>query len=317
MLAVTSPNLASRQWVWQQYDHMVQSNTMLGPGSDAAVVRVKGTKKALAMTLDGPAYRVARNPREGAKLAVAEACRNIVCSGGRPLAATNCLNFGNPEHPEVMWQFSEVVDGMTEACDFFGTPITGGNVSFYNETFGGDIYPTPVLGMVGLIEDIALVTSSSFKDEGDSIVMVEAVNRLVGKVNLDDERALQNLVASAIRDGIVKSAHDLSEGGLAVALAECCYSNVRRASIGAEVTIPSHLDIRKDLFGEVSTRVLLSTTDATALQKAAADAGLNSYVIGKVGGKRLIFHYESVKAVDVAIEEVESAWRQALPKLVS
>ncbi|HSU87733.1 MAG TPA: phosphoribosylformylglycinamidine synthase subunit PurL, partial [Terriglobia bacterium] len=210
-IAVSSPNLSSRRWVWQQYDHMVQSNTMLGPGSDAAAVRVKGTKKALAMTLDGPAYRVARNPREGAKMAVAEACRNIVCSGGRPLAATNCLNFGNPEHPEVMWQFSEVVDGMAEACDFFGTPITGGNVSFYNETFGGDIYPTPVLGMVGLIEELSLVTGSSFRESGDSIVLVEPVSRLVGKVNLEDERAVQNLVADAIRDGLIRSAHDVSE----------------------------------------------------------------------------------------------------------
>src|SRR5215468_4168225 len=222
-LAVSSANLSSRQWVWQQYDHMVQSNTMVGPGSDAAVVRVKGTKKALAMTLDGPGYRVARHPREGAKLAVAEACRNIVCSGGRPLAATNCLNFGNPEHPEVMWQFSEVVDGMTEACSFFNTPITGGNVSFYNETFGGDIYPTPVLGMVGLIEDLSLVTDSSFHDEGDSIVLVEPVRRLVGKVNLEDEQVVQHLVAAAIRDRLVKSAHDVSEGGLAVALTECCF----------------------------------------------------------------------------------------------
>jgi phosphoribosylformylglycinamidine synthase len=166
---------------------------------------------------------------------VAEACRNIVCSGGRPLAATNCLNFGNPEHPEVMWQFSEVVDGMTEACDFFGTPITGGNVSFYNETFGGDIYPTPVLGMVGLIEDISFVTASSFRDEGDAIVLVEPVTRLVGKVNLDDERALQDFIASGIRDRLIKSAHDTSKAGLAVALAECCYSNVRRAPIGAEI----------------------------------------------------------------------------------
>jgi phosphoribosylformylglycinamidine synthase len=316
-LAVSSPNLASRQWVWQQYDHMVQSNTMVGPGSDAAVVRVKGTKKALAMTLDGPGYRVARNPREGAKLAVAEACRNIVCSGGRPLAATNCLNFGNPEHPEVMWQFSEVVDGMTEACDFFGTPITGGNVSFYNETFGGDIYPTPVLGMVGLIEDISSVTTSSFQDEGDAIVLVEPVQRLVGKVNLEDERALQNLIATAIRDGLVKSAHDISEGGLAVAVAECCYSNVRRGPIGADVNIPSHLEIRKDLFGEVSTRVLLSTTQVAPLRARARDAGLNFYELGKVGGKRLIFHYENVTAVDIAIDELDSAWRQALPKLLS
>jgi len=316
-LAVTSPNLASRQWVWQQYDHMVQSNTMLGPGSDAAVVRVKGTKKALAMTLDGPGYRVARNPREGAKLAVAEACRNIVCSGGRPMAATNCLNFGNPEHAEVMWQFSEVVDGMTEACDFFGTPITGGNVSFYNETFGGDIYPTPVLGMVGLLEDISLVTGSSFREDGDSIILVEPVNRLVGKVDLDDERALQNFVASAIRGSLVKSAHDISEGGLAVALAECCYGGIRRGPIGAEVEMPSHLEARKDLFGEVSTRVVLSTKNPAELRKQASNAGLNSYEIGKVGGKRLILRYEGVTAVDIGIDELESAWRQALPKLLT
>src|SRR5207244_2286450 len=202
-LAAAPPNLCSRRWVWQQYDHMVQSNTMLGPGSDAAGVRVKGTKKALAMTLDGPAYRAARNPREGAKLAVAESCRNIVCSGALPLAATNCLNFGNPEHPEVMWQFSEVVDGMSEACSFFGTPITGGNVSFYNETFGGDIYPTPVLGMVGLIEDISLVTKSSFQDAGDSIVLVESVTRLVGKVTFEVGKAVQYFVAAAIRVRLV------------------------------------------------------------------------------------------------------------------
>jgi len=316
-LAVSSPNLASRKWVWQQYDHMVQSNTMVGPGSDAAVVRVKGTRKALAMTLDGPGYRVARNPRAGAKLAVAESCRNIVCSGGRPLAATNCLNFGNPEHPEVMWQFSEVVDGMTEACDFFGTPITGGNVSFYNETFGGDIYATPVLGMVGLVEDISFVTTSSFRDEGDSILLVEAVQRLVGKVNLEDERALQDFIASAIRDGLVKSAHDLSEGGLAVALAECCYSNLHRGPIGAEVEIPSNLEIRKDLFGEVSTRVLISTTNPAVLRKRAEAGGLNFRELGKVGGKRLIFHYEGVRIVDIDMDELESAWRQALPKLLS
>jgi phosphoribosylformylglycinamidine synthase subunit PurL len=316
-LAVSSPNLASRRWVWQQYDHMVQSNTMVGPGSDAAVVRVKGTRKALAMTLDGPGYRVARNPREGAKLAVAESCRNIVCSGGWPLAATNCLNFGNPEHPEVMWQFSEVVDGMTEACDFFGTPITGGNVSFYNETFGGDIYPTPVLGMVGLVEDISFVTTSSFRDESDSILLVEPVQRLVGKVNLDDERALQIFIASAIRDGLVKSAHDVSEGGLAVALAECCYSNLHRGPIGTEVEIPSHLEIRKDLFGEVSTRVLMSTTNPAALRKRAEAGGLNFRELGKIGGKRLIFHYEGVRIVDIDVDELESAWRQALPKLLS
>src|SRR5262249_51386859 len=161
-----------------------------------------------------------------------------------------------------MWQFSEVVDGMTEACDFFGTPITGGNVSFYNETFGGDIYPTPVLGMVGLIEDISFVTHSSFQQEGDSIIVVEPFNRLVGRVNLEDERALQTFIASAIRDGLVKSAHDTSEGGLAVALAECCFSKLHRGAIGANLEIPSHLEIRRDLFGEVSTRLILTTSNS-------------------------------------------------------
>jgi phosphoribosylformylglycinamidine synthase len=316
-LAASSPNLSSRQWVWQQYDHMVQSNTMVGPGSDAAVVRIKGTKKALTMTLDGPSYRVARNPREGAKLAVAEACRNIVCSGGRPLAATNCLNFGNPEHPEVMWQFSEVVDGMTEACAFFNTPITGGNVSFYNETFGGDIYPTPVLGMVGLIEDLSLVTRSSFQGAGDSIVLVEPVNRLVGKVQLEDERALQTLVSAAIRDGLVKSAHDVTEGGLAIALLECCYSNLHRKALGAEIQVPSHLEIRKDLFGEISSRVILTTSEPATLRRRAQDMGLNSYDLGKTGGNRLILNYEGVRVIDVAVDDLEAAWRQALPKLLS
>src|SRR5213594_882247 len=316
-LAVASPNLACRQWVWEQYDHMVQSNTMVGPGSDAAVVRVKGTKKALAMTLDGPGYRVARNPREGAKLAVAEACRNIVCSGGWPLAVTNCLNFGNPEHPEVMWQFSEVVDGMSEACDFFNTPITGGNVSFYNETFGGDIYPTPVLGMVGLIEDISFVTRSSFKQAGDSIVLIEPVTRHVGKVDLEDERGVQNLVSSAIRDRLVESAHDVSEGGLAIAVAECCYSNIERAAIGAEITIPSHLEIRKDLFGEFSTRVLLTTQNVPELGQRAEQMGLIFHNLGKVDGNRLILKYENVRVVDISIEELESAWSEGLPKLLS
>ncbi len=316
-LAVASPNLCSRRWIWQQYDHMVQSNTILGPGSDAAVIRVKGTKKALVMTLDGPGYRVARHPREGAKMAVAEACRNIVCSGGRPLAATNCLNFGNPEHAEVMWQFSEVVDGLTETCSFFGTPITGGNVSFYNETFGGDIYPTPVLGMVGLIEDLAFVTQSSFERAGDSIVLVQPVNRLIGKVNLEDERAVQNFVETAIRDLIVHSAHDISEGGLGVALAECCYSNLRRGAIGAEVTVPSHLEIRKDIFGEFSSCVLLTTDRAHELRKRAEQMGLQFYDLGKVGGGRLILNYENVPVIDIAVDELEAAWSEGLPKLLS
>lgn len=316
-IAVSAPNLACRQWVWEQYDHMVQSNTVVGPGSDAAVVRIKGTRKALAMTLDGPAYRAARNPREGAKMAVAEACRNITCSGGRPLAATNCLNFGNPEHPTVMWQFSEVIDGISEACTFFGTPITGGNVSFYNETFGEDIYPTPVLGLVGLIEDISLVTTSSFDQPGDSIVLVETVNRSAGNLNLDDERTIQNFISTAIRDKLISSAHDVSEGGLAVALAECCYSNIRRRALGAEVRIPSSLGRVKDLFGESVTRIVLSTRNAPELIRRARSAGLNCSDLGVVGGRRLTLSYEGERVIDIGVDQLESIWRQALPALMA
>ena len=294
---------------------MVGSNTMLGPGSDAAVIRVKGTDKALVMVLDGPAFEAARNPREGAKLAVAEACRNIVCSGGRPLAATNCLNFGNPEHPEVMWQFSEVVDGISEACTLFNTPITGGNVSFYNETFEEDIYPTPVIGLVGLIEDLSFVTSSAFKDENDSIILIET-NARSEKIDLEEERALQNLVSSLIRSGLVKSAHDLSEGGFAVAVAECCFSTMHRPGLGARVRVPSTMQVCRDLFGERPTRVILTSSDLQGVLARAAEHGLMAHDIGTVGGDRLVLEYENDLAVDVEIVQLEQQWRSALPRLL-
>ncbi len=317
LLAAGSPNLCGRQWVWEQYDHMVQSNTMIGPGSDAAVIRIKDTGKAIAMTLDGPAYLVSRHPREGAKMMVAEAARNIVCSGGRPVAATNCLNFGNPEHPEIMWQFSEVVDGIAEACSVLETPITGGNVSFYNETLGDNIYPTPVLGMVGIIENLDHVTSSGFMDAGDSIVLVETSRMDIGKIDLNDERALQFMVRDAIQSGLVKSAHDISEGGLASALAECCYGTMHRPAIGATVKIPSHLEACKDLFGEHPSRILLTTQNASELGKRAGAAGLELREIGKVGGKRFVLEYEGQNAVDLAIDELETVWRRTFPKLLS
>jgi len=316
-LAVASPNLCSREWVWEQYDHMVQSNTMVGPGSDAAVIRVKGTRKALAMTLDGPAFRVAQNPREGAKFMVAEACRNLVCSGAKPLAATNCLNFGNPEHPEVMWQFSEVVDGMSEACTAFGTPITGGNVSFYNETFDKDIYPTPVLGIVGLIENLDHVTTSGFREAGDSIVLIETPTRLIGRVNLEEERLLQAFVSDAIHAGLIRSAHDVSEGGIAVTLAECCYSTLERPAVGAAARIPRYLDPIKDLFGEYSSRILLSTNHAADLVRRAERSGLRCREVGVVGGDRFILEHDGQQVVDIAIAELESVWKQTLPKLLN
>jgi phosphoribosylformylglycinamidine synthase len=248
---------------------------------------------------------------------VAEAARNIVCSGGRPLAATNCLNFGNPEHPEVMWQFSEVVDGMSEACRALETPITGGNVSFYNETLGGDIYPTPVLGMVGVIDNLAHVTASFFKDAGDSIVLLETGHRDASVIDLGRERALQEVVRRAIQDGLVKSAHDLSEGGLAIALVECCYSTMSRPAIGATVTISPLSGACKDLFGEYPSRIIVSTLKAAELMARAGTAGLRGSEIGRVGGDRLVLNFDGRQVIDLAVDELETVWRRAFSKLLS
>ncbi len=168
----SSPNIVSKKWVYEQYDSMVRTNTIVGPGCDAAVIYIKDTNKALAMKTDCNSRYVYLNPKEGAKIAVAEAARNIVCSGGIPLAITNCLNFGNPYKPEVYWQFAEAIKGMGEACRFFDTPVTGGNVSFYNESPEAAVYPTPTIGMVGLIENLEHITTSFFKDEGDLIYLL-------------------------------------------------------------------------------------------------------------------------------------------------
>ena len=313
--ALNSPNLSSRRWIWEQYDHMVQSNTVVGPGSDAAVIRLKGTSKALAMVLDGPAVHVARDPREGARQAVAEACRNVICSGGRPVAVTNCLNFGNPEHPEVMWQFSEVVDGMREACEAFGTPVTGGNVSFYNETFDEDIFPTPVIGMVGLLDDVDTAMSAAFKEAGDRILLIEPNSRRTD-IDLEEERALHNLISSLIADRVLESAHDLSEGGFAVALAECCFGAQRRPAIGAQVRTPSSMEVCTDLFGEFPTRVLVSTKRVDTVVSRATEFGLRAHDIGSVGGDRLVVEYEGAVAMDMDINELERLWEGALPELM-
>jgi phosphoribosylformylglycinamidine synthase len=215
-----------------------------------------------------------------------------------------------------MWQFSEVIDGMSEACTAFGTPVTGGNVSFYNETFGDDIYPTPVIGIVGLVEDLDWVTPSAFRDEGDVIFLIEPQERLTGKVNLDDERAVQNVVSESIRARLVKSAHDLSEGGLAVGLAECCFSTLHRSAIGAQIEVPSRMEACRDLFGDYSSRIILSTNNPSEIERRAVLAGLKCFRLGVVAGSRLIFNYEGTSAVDISIGELESAWRQGLPDLL-
>ncbi len=299
----SSPNIVSKQWVYHQYDSMVRTNTIVGPGCDAAVILVKGTNKALAMKTDCNSRYVYLNPKEGTKIAVAESGRNIVCSGGVPLGITNCLNFGNPYKPEVYWQFAQAIAGMGEACRHFDTPVTGGNVSFYNESPEGAVYPTPTIGMVGLVEDLKHITTSFFKDEGDVIYLLgedkeelggseysKVIHNVVAgdspKLNLDEEKKLQDTVLNLIRKDLIKSAHDISEGGIAAALAECCVINHEK-QIGCEVQIP--IKSRKDfsLFSESQSRVIISTCKAADIEEELNSAGIKYSKLGIVGGSSL------------------------------
>ncbi len=276
---LASPHLCSRLWIYRQYDHQVRTNTVVLPGSDAAVLRLDKTNGALALSVDGNPRFCALDPRRGAMLAVAESCRNLVCSGARPLAATNCLNFASPENPVVMWQFREAVEGMGEACEAFGTPITGGNVSFYNETDGRGILPTPVLGMLGKIDSRDQICDSHFKQAGDLIYLLGQTHGELGgsiyaehlglpllgpcpQLDLQAEKALQETVLRLHRRRLLRSAHDLSEGGLLVAVAESCF----RHALGATVKLDA--DLRPDhfLLSESASRILVSVAsqDETA-----------------------------------------------------
>jgi len=334
---LSSGNIASKHWVYRQYDHMVRTNTALLPGADAAVVRIKETRRALAMTLDGNGRYCAANPREGAKLIVAEAARNVVCVGARPIAITNCLNFASPERPEVMWSFSEVVDGMAEACRALETPVVSGNVSFYNETEGRGILPTPVIGMVGLIEDVRRVVSPGFKKEGDVIALLGATQDDVsmseyavtiagvttaeiaafGKVpelDMDRELAVQKTCLAAAEAGLLLSAHDCSDGGLAVALAESCFSSLGHDAIGAEVNLEGTLGSTVQLFSESPSRIIISfdAADAAAVQEIAERNNAPFAILGRVITNRLIINVNGVEAVAIEVPDLEAVWRSAL-----
>jgi phosphoribosylformylglycinamidine synthase len=296
---VQIPNIASKRWVYTQYDSMVgAANTSTNAPSDASIVIAKGTGKALAMTVDCNSKYVYANPEVGAMIAVAEAARNIVCSGGEPIGVTNCLNFGNPYDPEVYYQFVKSVEGMGAACRKFNTPVTGGNVSFYNQNPDGPVYPTPTIGMVGIVEDMKNRMTLDFKNEGDAIVLLgtqkndiassEYLNKIKGVefspapyFNLDEEFDLQQLVAGLIKAGNIKSAHDISEGGLIITLLESAFTTNK----GFEVTAHDS-SIRKDAYwvGEAQSRVVVSCTanQTDAIQKAAAAAGIGFAMIGKV-----------------------------------
>ncbi|MBI3610087.1 MAG: phosphoribosylformylglycinamidine synthase subunit PurL [Nitrospirae bacterium] len=332
MTLLRSPTIASKRWVYQQYDHMVRTNTVIPPGFEAAVVRVKETRKALVLSLGGNGAYGLLNPYRGGVIAVCEAARNVVCAGGRPIGLTDCLNFGNPEKPAVMWQFALSVEGIADACRELEIPVVSGNVSFYNETNGLDIYPTPIIGMVGLIEDVARVVRPGFQDEGDRIVLLGETKEELGGteylkqvhsreggfpplLDLAVEKVLQNCCLDAIEAGIIKSAHDCSEGGLAVALAEAAMMSVR--SLGAAVTLPD-LPIRMDayLFGETQSRIVVTVKEVRLdeLEKRCAEKGVPTAVIGRVGGNRLTIRAERSgrPSIDLSVEAMRTAWQGAI-----
>jgi phosphoribosylformylglycinamidine synthase len=273
---ISSPNIASKRWVYEQYDSSVRTNTIIGPGCDAAVMYVKDLNKALAMKTDCNGRYVYLNPKEGTKIAVAESARNIVCSGGIPLAITNCLNFGNPYKPENYWQFKQAIEGMGEACRFFDTPVTGGNVSFYNESPDAAVYPTPTIGMVGIIENLENITTSYFKAENDLIYVLgedfeeiggseylKLVHNLVTgdspKMDLEIEKYLQDTLLKLIDAKLINSAHDISDGGIVTAIAECCMLNEEKM-IGAKITIPVKTREDFSFFSESQSRIIVSVS---------------------------------------------------------
>jgi phosphoribosylformylglycinamidine synthase len=316
---------------------MVQTNTINLPGLGAGVVRIKGTARALAMSVDGNGRYCYLDPRRGAMLAVAEAARNVACAGARPLGATNCLNFGNPERPPIMWQFAQAVEGIGEACRALAIPITGGNVSLYNETDGKAIYPTPVIGVVGLLERADRVLTGRFQRSGDAIILLgtgrgelggseylkvvyDRVSGVPPQLDLESERSLQDLVARLAADRLIRSAHDCSDGGFAMALAECCFGADDR---GADVSIDAvsvvsepRLNQAAALFGESASRVVISTARDRAddvLARAAA-TGVPARVIGQTGGHQLRISVGGELAIDIPVSELERIWMSAIDR---
>ncbi len=330
-----SPTIASKRWVYQQYDHTVRTGTVIGPGGDAAVVRIRGTDKAIALKTDCNGRYTYLDPRQGARIAVAEAARNVACSGGRPMAITNNLNFGNPKRPEVYYQLREAVAGMGEACLALGTPVTGGNVSLYNENPSGAVYPTPVVGMVGLVESLAHVTRSAFRIHNDSVVLLgdntdeiggseylQRIHKVVAgappRCDLAAEGVLIDTLLESIAEGAIRSAHDCADGGLAVALAECVMMD-RARQTGADIDLSawSSLPLRALLFGEAQGRVVVTTPDPAAVLATAKRHGVPASVIGTVR--------EDTGTLDVVIAErritahvaqLADAYHEAIPRIM-
>jgi len=338
---LAAPNICSKRWIFEQYDSMVQSNTVEGPGADAGLMRIKGSKRALAMALDGNGRWCWLDPRLGAMHAVAEAARNVTCTGATPVAATNCLNFGNPEKPPIMWQFSQVVDGLADACNTLETPITGGNVSLYNETLGEGIYPTPVVGVVGILEDVNQAMTFHFRAPGRDVLLLsgaaeidaakaetefgssEYAKEVLGQIwgtppalDLKQEAALQRCLRELVSRGAVESAHDCSDGGLAVALAEAGFVKARPlAYVGAEIDLNSNgLFAEGVLFGETASRALISCDPkkTSDIQQIAVRWGVRADRIGRTVPEKLVIRIDGKPAVSANVSELRQVWDSAL-----
>ncbi len=342
-LLLAAPNICSKHWVYEQYDHMVRTNTAILPGADAAVVRVKETRRAISMCLDGNGRYCAVNPKEGAKLTVAEAARNNVCVGAKPIAVTNCLNFASPERPKIMWAFSETVDGIAEACEKFETPVISGNVSFYNETDGDGVLPTPTIGMVGLIEDSKKIITQGFKNEGDIIALLGttnddlsvseyaqtilgfSTNELIetGEVpvlDLDLEKRVQDLCLKLNDESLINSAHDCSDGGLAVAIAEQCFASLNNEANGViiELSAGENLSDESILFGESPSRIIITFAPEN-LEKVREIIGEDCPfdVIGQVAGKNLKISVGGEEKVSASVSELQTIWKTSLEKMLN
>jgi phosphoribosylformylglycinamidine synthase len=338
---LASPNICSKRWIWQQYDSMVQTNTMEGPGAgDAGVIRIKGSQRGLALALDGNSRWCYLDPKLGAQHAVAEASRNVACAGGKAVGATNCLNFGNPEKPHIMWQLSQVIDGITKACEELDVPITGGNVSLYNETLGEGIYPTPVLGIVGLLEDASKTVPMGWRESGRAIVLLrgaepgdlidaevefgssEYAKEMFGAMwgfppalDLTGEAGLQRAVIQMIDAGLLDSAHDCSQGGLAVALAECGFQK----GIGCKIELTSSgLPAEYVLFGEDASRIVVScdSNHLARIKQIAAQQGIFVDLLGQTQDEFAEIRLDGRSVVSSAISALKRSHEDALPDIL-
>jgi phosphoribosylformylglycinamidine synthase II len=331
---LSSPTIASKEWIFAQYDSTVRTGTVVGPGGDAAVIRLRGTDRALALKTDCNGRYAFLDPRTGGRIAVAESARNVACTGARPMAITNCLNFGNPKRPEVFFQLREAVAGMGEACRALGTPVTGGNVSLYNENPTGAVYPTPVVGMVGLIESLEHITRIAFRRPGDAIVLLgepsdelgasEYLSRIHGVVagapprsDLQRERAVIDAVLEAIRGRLIQTAHDCSDGGLAVALAECTIAD-REAMLGANVDLSAWnaLPARAVLFGEAQARIIVSSADPARVIAIAARRGVPAQEIGRVTEEPRLRIVAGDRAIDVPLARLASIYYDSIASIM-